>query len=31
MKFWVQDPIGVPDHWLKTNAKFPGGLTRFAI
>lgn len=21
-----QDPIGVPDHWLKTNAKFPGGL-----
>ena len=21
-----QDPIGVPDHWLKTNDKFPGGL-----
>lgn len=21
-----QDPIGVPDHWLKTNHKFPGGL-----
>jgi hypothetical protein len=21
-----QDPIGVPGHWLNTNAKFPGGL-----
>ena len=21
-----QNPIGVPDHWLKTNAKFPHGL-----
>jgi hypothetical protein len=21
-----QTPIGVPDHWLQTNAKFPGGL-----
>lgn len=21
-----QDPIGVPDHWLRANAKFPGGL-----
>lgn len=21
-----QDPIGLPDHWLKTNDKFPGGL-----
>ena len=21
-----QDPIGVPDHWLKANSKFPGGL-----
>ena len=21
-----QDPISVPDHWLKTNDKFPGGL-----
>lgn len=21
-----QDPIGVPDHWLKANEKFPGGL-----
>lgn len=21
-----QDPIGVPDHWLEANAKFPGGL-----
>jgi hypothetical protein len=21
-----QAPIGVPDHWLQTNAKFPGGL-----
>ena len=21
-----QTPIGMPDHWLKTNAKFPGGL-----
>ena len=21
-----QNPIGVPDHWLKTNDKFPGGL-----
>lgn len=21
-----QDPIGVPDHWLQANAKFPGGL-----
>ena len=21
-----KDPIGVPDHWLQTNAKFPGGL-----
>lgn len=21
-----QDPIGVPDHWLNANSKFPGGL-----
>lgn len=21
-----QDPIGIPDHWLKANEKFPGGL-----
>ena len=27
---YQQNPIGLPDHWLQANAKFPGGLARLS-